>query len=99
MFALCEANEERPGSRDHASDSHVLHRRPLDWPTHMCTHRYTDFNIVTDTHTAVQEEARYVLHYLLSFSISRKNMFPFQSPFNTGSHNCLAVIRGQKSTT
>lgn len=45
MFALCEANEERPGSRDHASDSHVLHRRPLDWPTHMCAH--TDTQILT----------------------------------------------------
>lgn len=27
MAALCEANEERPGSRDSALDSHVLHRR------------------------------------------------------------------------
>lgn len=25
--AMCEANEERAGSRDRASDSHVLHRR------------------------------------------------------------------------
>lgn len=58
MTALCEANEERPGSRDHASDSHVCRRRPLDWLAHKHTHIYGDtLNRDIDTHTGVQGEA------------------------------------------
>lgn len=48
--ALCEANEERPGSRDHASDSHVLHRRPMAWPP--CKH------IFAEIHTFKQRQKR-----------------------------------------
>lgn len=33
--ALCEANEERPVSRDQPPDSHVLHRRTFDWFMHI----------------------------------------------------------------
>lgn len=55
MAALCEANEERPGSRDHASDSHVQHRRPMHWPAHK--HAYTEIHTFIDTHTAMQGEA------------------------------------------
>lgn len=49
MAALCEANEERPGSRDHASDSHVQHRRAqcTGLHTNMHTQRYTHLLIPT----------------------------------------------------
>lgn len=59
MAALCEANEERPGSRDHASDSHVHCRRPLDWLIHKHTHtqRYTHLDRDIEAHPGVQGEA------------------------------------------
>lgn len=46
--ALCEANEERPGSRDHAPDSHVLHRRRLEWPTHK--HIFAEIHTLKQSH-------------------------------------------------
>lgn len=40
--ALCEANEERPVSRDQPPDDHVLHRRKFDWFMHKHIYRETD---------------------------------------------------------